>query len=193
MALRVSTPDDYEQQGYKLLPPGPAWKNPDGLIQAIAEAMSRTHNRLLDLLDEADPRTTDELLPDWERVAGLPDPCVVEGIQSTGERIASLVTKLTMLGGQSPAYFIALAGELGHLNATITEYREYSVDDDVDAAINGPEWAFAWLITGTDAVSFEFTVNDSVDDPLASWSNAPLECLIDRYKPAHTYVLFAYS
>lgn len=190
MAVALSTPDEYEQQGYKLLPYGPAWKQPDALIQALADASSRTHNRATDLIDEADPRTTDELLADWERIAGLPDPCVT-GEQSNAERYAALLAKITALGGQSRAYFIALAAALGN-TVTITEFHEYSVDDDVDYPLYGQDWNFAWQVTATATASFEFSVNDTVDDPLASWSNAPLECVLSRYKPAHTVVLFAY-
>ena len=33
----------------------------------------------------------------------------------------------------------------------------------------------------------------AVSDPLRSWGNALLECLINRYKPAHTSVYFNYT
>ncbi len=190
MAVKNALPEDYEQQGYKLLPVGPAWKQPDPIIQALGDAAARAHNRAVDLIDEADPRTTDELMADWERVAGLPDPCVT-GEQSTPERYAALLTKLTSLGGQSAAYFVQLAAGLGN-TVSISEFDEFTVDDDVDAAINGSDWNFAWQVTATATAFFEMTVNDSVDDPLASWSNAPLECVFERYKPAHTTIIFAY-
>ena len=57
--------------------------------------------RAADLLErESDPRQTVELLPDWERNWGLPDPCYEEP-QSIGERQLALVMRMTMLGSQS--------------------------------------------------------------------------------------------
>ena len=57
------------------------------------------------ILIEADPRTTAALLADWERVYGLPTNCIAAtGIaQSTAERRAALVSRVTMQGGQSAA------------------------------------------------------------------------------------------
>ena len=36
-------------------------------------------------------------------------------------------------------------------------------------------------------------VDNSVDEALAAWGNALLECVIKRYAPAHTSVLFSYT
>jgi len=191
LVIGPATPDDYEDQAYKLLPPGPAWSTPDPILQALADAMARVHNRALDLIEEADVRTTDELMADWERVLGLPDPCVV-GEQSTPERYAAMLAKLTSIGGQSREYFINMAAALG-FTITITEFHEHTVDDDVDYPLYGANWQFAWQINAQQNSVFELTVNDTVDDPLASWSNAPLECSLTQYKPAHTTIIFAYT
>ena len=53
-------------------------------------------------------------------------------------------------------------------------------------------WAFAWAVNATSTTVNELTVDDTVDDPLAYWGNAILECVLERIKPAHTYVVFAY-
>jgi uncharacterized protein YmfQ (DUF2313 family) len=39
----------------------------------------------------------------------------------------------------------------------------------------------------------DITVDSLVDEPIASWGNALLECVIKRLKPAHTSVIFGYS
>jgi uncharacterized protein YmfQ (DUF2313 family) len=161
------------------------------LLCAIADELARVDARGDVLIDEADPRTTAELLSDWERVAGLPDTCVVVE-QSTQQRRASLLQRLTSTGGQSRAYFIALAAALG-IPITITEFAENSVEDDVEAPLNGVDWAYAWQVNAALNTVFEATVEDTVEDPFASWSNAPLECVISRLKPAHTIVLFVYT
>jgi hypothetical protein len=64
-----------------LLPRGPAWTRDDDAVltqvaQAIADGTFGHHQATLYLSEvEADPRSTLELLPDFENDYGLPDPC----------------------------------------------------------------------------------------------------------------------
>lgn len=39
----------------------------------------------------------------------------------------------------------------------------------------------------------DITVDNTVEDPIAAWGNALLECVIKRLKPAQTTVLFSYT
>lgn len=186
----------YAREFQQLLPRGAAWNLEPGstltrLLLGLADEYARVDDRAKVLVDEWDPRTTLELLADWERVYGLPDPCVGSD-PSVVQRRNSLVAQIINLGGQTPAYFIAVAAALG-FTVTITEFDEYSVEDDVDAFINGPAWAYAWQVNAPLNTVFEMTVDDLVSDPIASWGNEVLECVLERIKPAHTDVLFSYS
>lgn len=190
------TADQYRDQLQALLPQGAVWPRDrgstlSGILQGFALELARVDLRGEQLVEEADPRTTQEMLSDWERVAGLPDPCVGPG-QTTGQRRAALLQKLTKLGGQSPAYYVEVALALGFA-ITIDEYLEHTVEDDVENELFGTEWAYAWRVNSALNTVVELTVADTVDDPLAYWSNVPLECVISRLKPAHTVVIFAYS
>lgn len=190
------TRDDYRDILDALSPPGQAlpresdstWQR---LLDARAGAFQRVDGRAQTLLEEADPRTTYELLPDWERVAGLPDPCVT-GDQTVAERQAALVRVLTGTGGASRVYFIALAAALGYA-IDVEDYTAHSVGDTVDTPIRGIEWRWAWTVRAPADTVNDLTVVAGVDEPLASWGNQRLECVISRYKPAHTLVLFAYG
>lgn len=191
--------EDYLVQAQALLPPGPAWpREADAFITRLLEALcleyARVDARVLGLLDEADPRTTGELLLDWERVAGLPDGCVADsGEQQTiAQRRAALVARLTMLGAQSASYYVALAASLGYA-ISVTEFDVHDVDDDVDAPVYGEDWAHAWQVTAALYQVIESDVESSVDDALAAWSNVALECVLNRFKPAHTVLIFAYT
>lgn len=191
--------DDYLRQLQALLPPGPAWPRDDDatitrLLHGLAEELARVDGRARQLLEEADPRTTAELFTDWERVAGLPDACAVAfgGEQTTAQRRAALVGRLTTLGGQTPAYFIGLAAALGYA-ITITEFSEHTVDDDVDNPLYDMAWSFAWQVNSALNTVTELTVDDTVDDPLAAWGNALLECVLRRVAPAHTIPIFSYT
>lgn len=190
---------DYLRQLQALLPLGPAWSKDDGAILtrtfgALAAELARVDDRAWDLLDEADPRSTNELFTDWERVAGLPDACVVAlgGTQSLDQRRATLVGKLVTIGGQSIAYFVALALSLGYV-ITITEFRAHTVVDDVNHPFYDIDWNFVWQVNGLLNTVVNFTVNGPVSDPLASWGNTLLQCVLQRLKPAHTTVIFVYT
>ena len=179
-----------------LLPQGAAWdleaaSVTSQLLAAIAEELARIDVRARGLIQESDPRTCDETLPDWERVYGLPDLCVGTG-QTEAQRRAALVARVVSLGGQTAAYYIGVAAALGYV-ITVTEFSPYDVEDDVDAFVYGTEWAYAWQVNAALNTVIEMTVDDGVDEPIAQWSNVLLECVLTRLKPAHTHLLFSYS
>jgi len=195
------TATDYLAQLQALLPQGPAWpRDADAeltrLLAAWADEMARIDARAADLVEEADPRTTAELLADWERVAGLPDACVeaLAGAQTTAQRRAALVGKLTTIGGQSAAYYIALAASLGYA-ITVTEFRPFRAGQSCAGdALTNDEWIFAWQVNAPETTIVDFAAGRScAGDPLRAWGNELLECVITRLKPAHTHVLFAYG
>lgn len=163
-------------------------------VSAEGNALDTALRSVDQILLEMDARTTSLMLADWERVLGLPDPCLVAaGVTPTiSQRREAVVARLNMRGSQSASFFIALAASLGY-TITITELHEQTVEDHVDYPNYGAPWKFVWQVNGVLNTIREFNVNDSVDDPLASWGNAPLECILNRFKPAHTLVIFSYS
>lgn len=190
------TAEQYLTELQALLPQGAAWPREPGAtlsltLLALADELARVDQRAEQLLDEADPRTTLELLADWERIAGLPDPCV-GGSPTTAQRRASLIQKLTALGGQTPAYYIGVALSLGFV-ITIGEFLEHTVEDDVEHQLYGSDWNFAWQVNAPLNTVGELTVEDTADDPLAWWGNEQLECVLRPLRPAHTHVIFAYT
>ena len=100
------TADDYKPTLRSLLPRGKAWNfdlesNFLKLVFSFAVEMARVSNRALELITQVDPRTTTELLSDWERVLGLPDTCQGVLPASIEERRQDVISRLTMVGGQS--------------------------------------------------------------------------------------------
>ncbi|MBS1198680.1 MAG: putative rane protein [Proteobacteria bacterium] len=193
------TETDYLEQLKALLPLGPAWPKDDAalltrFLGGLSAELARVDSRAWQLLEEADPRTTAELFLDWERVAGLPDACAEAfgGPQTMAQRRAALIGKLTTIGGQSAAYFIALAASLGYA-ITITEFELHDVEDNVEHPLYGAPWQFAWQVNAAEDTVGVLAVTDTVEDPLAWWGNELLECVINRLKPAHTLALFAYT
>jgi hypothetical protein len=85
-----------------LLPPGKIWQLDDvieNIFLANGDELARVDARAQDLIREADPRTADELLPDFERVLGL------EGDGSLGTRRARVVSLLIRRQRFRPADF----------------------------------------------------------------------------------------
>lgn len=161
--------------------------------------MARADARGVDLIEEMDPRTTQELLGDWERMTGLPDGCT-GAPDSTSERQAALHQKLTSTGGQSRAYFIEVAAKLGY-SIEIEEHRPCAIGMPCDVPVYGPDWAFAWTVhvlppEGWYDSSMAIAVakiGDPVGIRLRGWGSLDLECVIGRSRPAHTIVLFTYE
>ena len=90
--------DAYRDQIHALLPSGRAWPEEadttlDALVRAMASQVAEVDRSATNLLTEILPNTTFNLLPDWERVVGLPDICSVLGSTITIRR-ASLLEKL---------------------------------------------------------------------------------------------------
>lgn len=193
------TSQQYRAHLQALLPQGGAWPrdegaNLTGALQAFSDEMERLDSRADQLLEELDPRTTVELLADWERIAALPEDCTSAEPQSTQQRREALVAKLANIGAQSRAFFIELAAALGYV-ITITEF-DMSVCGEMECGqpLEGDAWAYAWRVNAPLFSPDQFFCGaGACGDPLGGASNTPLECVFGHLKPAHTFVFFQYS
>lgn len=207
MIGEIETPRDeaaYARQWAQLLPKGAAWRfAPDGifarLLLAFSSEFARIDSRALDLIEEADPRTALEMLPDWERVAGLPDTCT-GAPDEPAERQAALHQKIAGIGGQNREAFVEIAARLGY-QAEIEEHVPARIGMRIGDDLNGPDWAFAWTVRVRPFEGYleENTflavaeIGDRVGVRLRGFGALDLECVIRRVAPAHTQVLFAYD
>lgn len=188
--------DAYLSQLQALLPPGAVWPtDPDAaltrLLAGLSAELAEIDGRAADLRDKADPRTSDELLEDWERVTGLPDPCAGEAqsIEGRRERVAQ---RLASRGGQSRAFFIELAGRLGY-PVTITEFRPFTCQSACDDSLDPDPWRHVWRINAPAVTVTPMTCESACDEALRQWGNELLECALGRLRPAHTNVIFGYG
>lgn len=173
--------DHYKQQLLALLPTGLAWprigddNNFTALLDAEAEELARVDARAHELIEEAFPNTTIELLPDWERVAALPDVCTGE-LGTLQQRHNALMGVLTTKRRLSRQFYIDMAARIG-FDITITELPNYT-----------------WQINAAlDVNAVYFRVDQStIGDALVSSLNNLLECVMNKLKPAHTIVTFTY-
>jgi uncharacterized protein YmfQ (DUF2313 family) len=187
---------DYLAALQALLPSGYAWPRDaeatlTKLLDAWAEGLARVDGRADDLADEADPRTAFEMLVDWERVCGLPDGCS-DYEDTLAQRRQAVLAKLAARGGQSPAYFVALAQTIGY-RVTLEEFRPFTTRTACDQPICDAAWAFAWRLRAPAQTVRPLTTAGTCAERLAAWGNEKLECLLAQVAPGHTTLLFAYG
>lgn len=189
---------DFAKGLKSLLPRGRVWPRDNDttqntLWQALGLTFERHNARVNNLLVDAFPLTTIELLPEWEKTLGLPDPCA--GLAPTIEaRRAQVIARLTSTGGQAIAYFIQFAANLGY-TITVTNDAPFRVGwNCAGDPLKGQAWAFVWYIHAPlNTVTYFRVGSSAVGEPLAYWSNAVLECEFQSIKPAHSIVLFEYT
>jgi uncharacterized protein YmfQ (DUF2313 family) len=174
------------------------WQRGWGTLQAqdlltLMPTWARLDARAANLIEDAFPCSTSELLPEWEATLGLPDPCVGQ-LGSTQERTAAVCAKFSARGGQSISYYTALALSLGY-DITIQQFAPFRVEfNRAEDPLYGEDWAYAWQVTvnTTQGLAYFRTGESTCGEPLASWGSKLLECMIQQYAPAHTTLIFAY-
>jgi uncharacterized protein YmfQ (DUF2313 family) len=189
---------DYQAALQSLLPRGKAWpRDPDTTqtktVASLVPVYVRQNARSNQLLVDAFPLSTLELLPEWESTLGLPDPCA--GLSPTVQaRRAQVVARVKAQGGQSVFYFIALAFSLGY-TVTVTQFVPARVGQArVGQALRGSAWAHAWQVNAPLNTVVRSRIGASrVGEPLAYWNNTVLECELRQFIPAHTVIIFSYT
>jgi len=196
--LPTANASDYLWQFQRLLPRGLIWQRAWGTYQAeqlltLMPTWVRLHGRANDLITETFPCSTTELLVEWERSLGLPDPCTGP-LDTLQERQRAVCTKFRARGGQSIAYYEQVASALGY-TITITQFAPFRVGwNRVGDRLYGEEWANAWRVNGPQTTITYFRVGRStVGEALRAWGNELLECTIRAIAPAHTTLIFAYA
>lgn len=204
--------DDYGYAWQALMPRGQAWpKALHAIIRRLCDALAYyfgfVDGRADDLLvRESDPRRTVELLPDWERAWGLPDECFPDA-DTIAERQRMLVMKMTWMGGQSRQYFIDVLAWLG-FRIVIHEWAPFmagisrcgdtrpSPDEWHRWYIGTPEMRFVWTVQcGNEGLIWFRSASGQagVNHHLEFRSPLGVECLLMRWKPAHTWLVFNYA
>jgi uncharacterized protein YmfQ (DUF2313 family) len=194
----VYTADDYLAAFQALLPRGRVWpRDADATLTAVASGLTqvyaRSNARANDLIAEAFPTTTFQMLPEWESTLGLPDPCAGES-PTVQQRRAQVMARFCGIGGQSVAYIVDFAHSLGYL-ITITQYVPARVGQSrVGQRLYGEAWATAWTVHAPNNTVTRSRVGQStVGEPLAAWGNEVLRCELQAIAPAHTTLLFNFE
>jgi len=188
---------DYAAQIVQLLPRGKAWQGEllQQLVQAFAAECARVDAQGVVLVTEAFPQTTNQCLPDWERVAGIPSavwPAVVPS-SNISQRQRNLVAKLSAQGGQSIPYLISVATLMGYTISSITDcYSPFTCKSNCNDLLYGEAWAFTFTVNVSALPAGETVAFDGSLPMLRQYSNARIEAVINSLQPAQTVSLFTY-
>ncbi|MBP0942083.1 putative phage tail protein [Pseudomonas alliivorans] len=188
----IRTAEHYTEQLQALLPPGPAW-DPERvpqvqqLITGLSHEFARIDGRAFDLLNEMDPATVSELVPDWERVMNLPDPCL--GLKPLFEdRRLSVRQRLVAVGGQNAAFYVGIAVSQGYPDASVTEFRTPRMGRSRFGQAHFGTWnaQFMWTLNtgGRQRLGRRFGAS-YWGERFGVNPGTAIECLIRRAAPAH--------
>lgn len=180
------------------MPTGRVWpRDPDSVQSQILTGLAGIYAQNSDsaqaLLVDAFPATTVGLLPEWEETLGLPDPCA--GVSPTiQQRRNQVVARFANSGGQSAAYYINFALNLGY-TVTVQSYAPFRCGQSrAGDSVGGVEWFYNWAINSPPNTTTYFRAGGSTaGEALGTWGNDVLECELTAIKPAHTYLHFTYG
>ena len=138
-----------------LFPPGRAWpRDADTELHKLAEFLAAEPGtiarRVLDLLDEMDPRTVTETLDEWEAELGLPGSC--ETPTTLAGRQGAIHAKTLSVGDPTAANYIEIAKALGYqspelLQLHIAPFKTGS--GTMQEALWSELWRYFWEIRGS--------------------------------------------
>ena len=198
--------DAYRDQLHALLPAGRAWPEEadttlDALVRAIAAEIAEVDLHDANLLEEIRPNTTFDLLPEWERVAGLPDVCSVLGA-TVAVRRASLLEKLVTKPTLHSSEFERIGRTYG-VDIVVEDLDQTRAEalatellmDGITLDVSGGKWRFVWWITiPTSADVVRLTTLSDVTTPFRSVGrNTEMECRLENAAPAHTRLEIGYN
>ena len=178
MSSRFSA-SDYAAAFRALLPRGKAWPDDTSsvfmrTVAALAMVYQISDEAAIDLLADAFPVGTVNLLPEWEEALGLPDPCVGSS-PTLQQRQAAVYARFIRGGGLNRQRYIDFAAALGFA-ITISTYAPFRAGHArAGQPVYGQAWAFAWAVT--------ITADAHALGP------AVLKCELDAIKPAGTTII----
>ena len=191
-------------------------------IEALMPTYQRSWSLACDLPAETFPASCVYLLPDWESSLGLPDPCAGPN-PTIAQRQAHVVARLTQSSGPSMPSLMAFAAALGGgginlltgedgqvltaedgtslaaltggYQITITEFAPSRLGVfRLGQRLQSAQWAHVWQITTPAVVVTPFRLGQGrLGERFQTWGSSVLECEMQRIKPAHTILRFAYT
>ena len=168
---------------YKLLPQGTAWALENektvlrDFIYGLSLSLDRLQEEAKENLDLIFPGSSGKYLSDWERFLGLPKcPDIELNLQ---QRSASVLAMWNLSPYSNEDFFIGIAAVFGY-EITIREGVR-GADRDV--------FLLTVTIENPNNPIYARAGASGAGDRLVEYDFGPTECLINFFKPAHTYLI----
>lgn len=184
------------------LPIGAAWRafraagsRAFRMMTALADAYESAWRFLSDTMAEFDPRTTSQLITEWETAVSLPDPCLPK-YDTIEQRRAWVIWRLTKKRWQTAQDWIDL-GLLFDLDVRITPGWHVQRPALWDKCLDSIFWDFPRLgrfrvyvdiIDGCGESGFDYDFDYAF--PTISPNCAAYMCLIERVCPANVVIIW---
>lgn len=166
----------------------------DAILDAVARLLVEAEAGAGQMMSEIDPRSSNALLPDFERLLGR-DPCGRDlGNQTLAQRQRRAHQRWIAHGGASIPYFVKLAESLGH-TIEIEEFwpsRAGVLHAGERLIPEGEQFTWRVKLKLISQWLFRAGINEA-GEPLGGFELGDIECELRRLKPAHTQVVFSYS
>ena len=193
---------EWATQEASILPPGLFWSGfraetgrGHALLRARGAGFSALEESAEQLLVDAFPGTTAQMLADWEKTLGLPDICT-PGDLTMVERVEAVVEKLTRIGGMTAAFFEGLAARLGY-QITVRQYTpaRCGIARCGVSELAPLETAYHWRVkvAGPRLTRARCGITRCGESLGVFRIAEDLECLLRRLCPAGTYLHFNYG
>ena len=137
------------------------------------------------------------LLPIGRAWATESDPALADFIAALALELARIEQRATELlaggGAQSKAFYLHLLRVSGQPQAEITEFFPANCNDDCNAALYSDNDSYCWAVSLRGSGDHRpANCNDDCNSPLQLYQSSAIECVLNRLKPAHTYLIFKY-
>ncbi|PCI03842.1 MAG: hypothetical protein COB78_05655 [Hyphomicrobiales bacterium] len=166
----------------------------DTILKSFASALARFELDAAAMMDEFDPRTSRELLTDFERVLG-PDFCgrdLDNPTLATRQKLTH--QRWTAMGGQSIPYLLSIASQLGY-EIEIEEFwpsKTGRLRTGQRLIPDGEQFVWRVKLALNGFENFK-TGASQAGDPLGQFILSGIECELRRIAHAHTVPVFSYT
>jgi uncharacterized protein YmfQ (DUF2313 family) len=148
------------------------------ILSCFAGELERVEVDAWNLVNQTDPGVAEELLPDWERVLGLPEACYQDVELTVEERQIQAHLKLFQRNQTPTAQYLEDYAESLGFDITVVEIPSGTAPRIMGVARMGVE-----RMGGRGGFSIvEITINSGTGD------NEFIKCVINQMKPAHVII-----
>jgi uncharacterized protein YmfQ (DUF2313 family) len=187
---------DYQRAMLQLMPTGAAWpQDPNStlgeLLHALADGYARADSQSDEVaIRESMPRTAQDLLTDWETCLGLPE-CGDLG-DTVVKRQQAAQAKFAMAASLNLYFYEELALEHGYVIKIYQAFAHNCMRDCMYPLVPQTVRFTAYVYVYNQIDSYRATCLDSCMTPLLIYESGELECLLERYGPAHEKFIYFY-